>query len=170
MKKNLVFWFSIILFGTFTYMVWESSFYDKKRIPFESKIKTKQSFKIFHYKSANEVIGNTVKLQNIEIAENNIYGDYTDITNDLLMIRDGWRLPTINELKFIELNKEKIPKIYEEQYWSSEIDTIDTSKNLRYSFKDREVTSYYNGDIDLKSSSTLGSPMRAYARMVRNIK
>jgi hypothetical protein len=69
----------------------------------------------------SEIIGKTTKIGNIEIAEKDFPTTLTweEAEKACSDLGEGWRLPTIEELKLIFENKNLINGIHEGSYWSS---------------------------------------------------
>jgi len=69
------------------------------------------------------IIGKTIKIGGLEIAENDFPKpmDWDEATAECAKLGDGWRLPTIEELKTIlNSNKTEIPNLNNKyNYWSS---------------------------------------------------
>ena len=68
-----------------------------------------------------EIIGNAVKFQNLEIAENDFPNqmDWPSAINVCTQLGEGWRLPTKKELQQMFKNQEKIGGFTRLDYWSS---------------------------------------------------
>ena len=60
--------------------------------------------------SSNPIIGNTIKIENIEVAENDFPKEmkWEDAKKACENLGSGWRLPTKEELNTLYLNKDKI--------------------------------------------------------------
>jgi hypothetical protein len=71
--------------------------------------------------SSNPIIGNTIKIGNLEVAENDfsIKMNWKDAKKACENLGVGWKLPTIDELNFIFKNKNKIGGFSNNVYWSS---------------------------------------------------
>ena len=75
--------------------------------------------------SSNPIIGNTIKIENIEVAEKDFPKtmNWEDAKKACEALGNGWRLPTMEELKLICHNKFAIGNIVEDwnlnQYWTS---------------------------------------------------
>jgi hypothetical protein len=67
--------------------------------------------------------------------------------------QDGWRLPSIEELKILFINKDLIGGFKDDYYWSS---TVEEGFNFSIDFKDGFPTDVYEGPC-------------AYVRLVKNI-
>jgi hypothetical protein len=89
-----------------------------------------------------EIIGNSIKIGNLEVAQNdfpNLYNWY-DAKKVCTSLGKGWRLPNKDELNFLCLKKAEIGGFKNNVYWSStEVDTDNTSgrsadfgKNMQY--------------------------------------
>jgi hypothetical protein len=71
------------------------------------------------------IIGTPIKIGKLEVAQNNFPNpvNWDDAKKACSELGDGWRLPTKDELNFLNKNKKKIGGFEEEFYWSSsEID------------------------------------------------
>jgi hypothetical protein len=70
---------------------------------------------------SSSIIGNTIKIGNLEVAQNNFpeYMTWNDAKNACAYLGNGWRLPTKDELWNMYLNKEKIGNCSNNYYWSS---------------------------------------------------
>ena len=70
--------------------------------------------------SSNPIIGNTIKIENIEVAEKDFPKNmnWEDAKKACESLGNGWRLPTKNELNTLYQNKEIIGQ-FKGQYWSS---------------------------------------------------
>lgn len=71
--------------------------------------------------SSNPIIGNTIKIENIEVAEKDFaeYMDWNDANKACERLGRGWRLPTKDELNILYNNKDKIGGFEFDYYWSS---------------------------------------------------
>jgi len=67
------------------------------------------------------VIGRPVKLEGLEIAENDFPKALSgvDAVAGCTALGSGWRLPTLDELELMYKNKDKIGGFKEDRYWSS---------------------------------------------------
>ena len=66
------------------------------------------------------VIGNPIKIGNIEVAQYDFRKiPWNDANNSCKNLGDGWRLPTKEELNILYQNKEKIGNFKWDSYWSS---------------------------------------------------
>lgn len=70
---------------------------------------------------ANEILGNPIKLENLELAQNDlpeamVWQEANDFLNQIEGI---WRIPTKEELNTLFTNKDKINGFADEFYWSS---------------------------------------------------
>ena len=98
--------------------------------------------------SYRDIIGNIVKLDNLEIAENDYPNKlkWVDAKTVCRNMRDGWRLPTKEELNLLYINKNLIPNLNDNIYWTStELDSKSAwFQNFRYGgqgtyFKDTDL-------------------------------
>jgi hypothetical protein len=71
--------------------------------------------------SSNPIIGNTIKIENIEVAENDFpkLMNWDDAKKACENLGSGWRLPTKDELNILCQNKSKIGGFADNLYWSS---------------------------------------------------
>ncbi len=71
--------------------------------------------------TSNPIIGNTIKIENIEIAEKDFPEkmNWEDAKKACEKLGEGWRLPTKNELKILFRKKDKIGGLSDCYYWSS---------------------------------------------------
>ena len=71
--------------------------------------------------SSNPIIGNTYKIENIEVAEKDFPNtmNWEDAKKACENLGRGWRLPTKEELNTLYLNKDKIGGFANNKYWSS---------------------------------------------------
>ena len=71
--------------------------------------------------SSNTIIGNTYKIENIEVAEKDFPKgmNWEDAKKACKRLGSGWRLPTKEELNTLYLNKDKIGVFANNIYWSS---------------------------------------------------
>ena len=68
----------------------------------------------------DDIIGKSIKIGNLEIAQNDFRKiPWTDANNSCINLGDGWRLPTIQELKILYQNREIIGNFKWDSYWSS---------------------------------------------------
>ena len=68
----------------------------------------------------SSIIGNPIRLGNIEVAQYDFRKiRWVDANNSCINIGDGWRLPTIDELKILYKNRESIGNFKWDSYWSS---------------------------------------------------
>ncbi len=105
------------------------------------------------------VIGKSILLDTLEVAEYDFLDDtkylselnWNDAKKFCESLGNGWRLPTIGELHILYLNKDKIGKISDYDYWSS-TKTSDEYKIQYYKYKfnkDNSGSSY--NSIDQKN-------------------
>jgi len=68
-----------------------------------------------------QIIGKSIVLGNLEIAAYDFGAkiDFHEATLACAALGDGWRLPTIDELDFINKHQDKIKHLKNETYWSS---------------------------------------------------
>jgi len=71
--------------------------------------------------SNNTIIGNTIKIENIEVAEKDFPNsmNWEDAKKACENLGSGWRLPSKEELNTLYLNKDKIGGFADEYYWCS---------------------------------------------------
>lgn len=74
-----------------------------------------------HAQSPIDIIGKSIKFQNLEIAEHDFKNrmNWDDATKVCSRLGDGWRLPTKDELNLIYQNQSKIGKFSIYYYWTS---------------------------------------------------
>ena len=66
------------------------------------------------------VIGNPIKIGNLQVAQYDFRKiPWVDANNSCINLGDGWRLPTIEELKILYQNRESIGNFKWDSYWSS---------------------------------------------------
>ena len=100
--------------------------------------------------SNNPIIGNTIKIENLEIAEKDFQNEmnWDEAKKVCENIGDGWRLPTIIELNILYQNKDRIGGFSTNYYWSStEADytragNIDFNTGMQYDMTMKEATRY----------------------------
>ena len=121
--------------------------------------------------SSDQIIGQTSIIGEIELSENSISGDYTDIERTLSILGNNWRIPTIEELKLIDQHRIEISsKIDKTCYWSSDRNPKNKKENLQYDFEDGHIQSIFNGDADSRFFLDQSGAMRQPAILVRDIK
>jgi hypothetical protein len=108
---------------------------------------------------SKEIIGKTIKISNIEVAENDFPKTmfWYDAKVTCTKLGDGWRLPTKEELNILYLNKDIIGGFTDNFYWSS----IDGDND----FREVDVSwgqSFDNGNQRVATEFTTG-----YFRAVR---
>lgn len=71
--------------------------------------------------SSNPIIGNTIKIGNLEVAEKDfpIEMNWEDAKKECENLGKGWRLPTKDELNILYQNKDNIGGFANYYYWSS---------------------------------------------------
>ena len=71
--------------------------------------------------SSNPIIGNTIKIENIEVAEKDFPKNmnWEDAKKACESLGNGWRLPTKEELNTLYQNRDKIGGFADVYYWSS---------------------------------------------------
>jgi hypothetical protein len=78
---------------------------------------------LFSFSKTNaqsSIIGNPIKIGNIEVAQYDFRKiPWVDANNSCMSLGDGWRLPTIDELKILYQNRERIGNFKWDSYWSS---------------------------------------------------
>ena len=78
---------------------------------------------LFSFSKTNaqsSIIGNPIKIGNIEVAQYDFRKiPWIDANNSCMSLGDGWRLPTIDELKILYQNRESIGNFKWDSYWSS---------------------------------------------------
>jgi hypothetical protein len=97
--------------------------------------------------SNNPIIGNTIKIQNIEVAEKDFPKEmnWEDAKKECENLGSGWRLPTKDELNILFQNKDKIGGFSSTNYWSS---TEDVNVNLMFYQDFDNGGQYYNPKYD----------------------
>ena len=84
------------------------------------------------------IIGTPIKIDNLEIAEKDLPGEYSWTHAKIICatLGEGWRLPTKDELNEIYNNKNKIACLTNDDYWSSkEAEDADDYSAWRQRFK-----------------------------------
>lgn len=124
-----------------------------------------------YFYSSDQIIGQTSVIGEIEITENSIWGDYTDIERTVKFLGDNWRIPTINELKYIDMHRRSITsKLENNCYWSSNPNPKNNRENLQYDFKDSHIQSALRCDADtLNILTEYSGAMKQFALLVRDI-
>jgi hypothetical protein len=105
--------------------------------------------------SSNPIIGNTIKIENIEIAEKDFpnYMKWEDAKKACENLGRGWRLPTKEELNTLYLNKDKIVGFAGDYYWSGSEDNSDYA--WRQGFEGgKQESSYKEGDYYVRAVRT----------------
>jgi len=71
--------------------------------------------------NSTEIIGNSIKIGNLEVAENDFPEkiSWEEAFKVCLEIGDGWRLPSIDEAKILFKQRNKIGGFQEYSYWTS---------------------------------------------------
>ena len=71
--------------------------------------------------NSNEIIGDSIKIKNLEVAENDFPEkmSWEEALKVCLEIGHGWRLPSIDEAKILFKQKNKIGGFQEYSYWTS---------------------------------------------------
>jgi len=74
--------------------------------------------------SEDNIIGEPIRIGRIEVAQNDFpcAMSWNKSTDEYKFLGSGWRLPTIDELKLMYLNKDKIGSFAKDYYWSSSED------------------------------------------------
>ena len=74
----------------------------------------------------NDVIGNTIKFDNLEVAEKDLPNtmNWLEAEKECEKLGSGWRLPTKDELNILYQNKDKIGFFANISYWSSTEDEL----------------------------------------------
>ena len=105
----------------------------------------------------NDVIGNTIKFDNLEVAEKDLPNtmNWVEAKKECEKLGSGWRLPTKDELNILYQNKDKIGVFANISYWSSTEDEL----NKRW------VQSFSSGN---QFPADMSNPV--YVRAVRIIK
>ena len=87
---------------------------------------------------SNPIIGNTYKIENIEVAEKDFPNtmNWEDAKKACENLGRGWRLPTKDELNTLYINKDKIGGFANYAYWSS------TETNAIYAW----LQGFYDGN------------------------
>ena len=68
----------------------------------------------------SNIIGNPIKIGNLQVAQFDFRKiSWNDANNACVNLGDGWRLPTIDELKILYKNRESIGNFKWDSYWSS---------------------------------------------------
>ena len=77
--------------------------------------------KVIEYNhNSSRIIGTPIRIGNLEIAQNDFRKiPWIDANNSCINLGDGWRLPTIQELKILYQNRESIGNFKWDSYWSS---------------------------------------------------
>jgi hypothetical protein len=82
------------------------------------------------YVNNKSIIGQTVIIENFEIAENDFVSingknglmNWTDSKKYCAKLGKGWRLPTLNELQILYQKRKQISGFHDLHYWSSTVD------------------------------------------------
>jgi hypothetical protein len=74
--------------------------------------------------SSNPIIGNTIKIENIEVAEKDFPKEmnWEDAKKACEALGQGWKLPSKDELDFLYQNRDAIGRFTSRYYWSSTLD------------------------------------------------
>jgi hypothetical protein len=101
--------------------------------------------------SSNPIIGNTIKIENIEVAEKDFPKEmnWEDAKKECANLGRGWRLPNKDELNILYQNKDKIGGFSSTNYWSS---TEDINVNLTFYQDFDNGGQYYNPKYDKNAS------------------
>ena len=102
--------------------------------------------------SSNPIIGNTIKIENIEVAEKDFpnYMKWKDAKKACEELGRGWRLPTKDELNILFQNKDKIGGFAGDYYWSGTEDNSDYSWRQGFEGGKQEI-SYKEGDYYVRA-------------------
>ncbi len=78
---------------------------------------------IFTDKDYKNIIGKSIKITNLEIAQYDFPEklNWDDANKECNALGDGWRLPTEDELNFIYKNKDKIGSFSNSHFWSNTV-------------------------------------------------
>lgn len=93
------------------------------------------------------IIGKSIKISNYEVAEYDFPKDgmnWDDANKACKALGEGWRLPTIDELKFLYLNKNEIRGFGDRSYWSSTQSSTEFDVNYRWYLNEYGNESYGN--------------------------
>ena len=98
------------------------------------------------------VVLNNIQIKTYDESEFDLY-EIETIEEQIENKQDGWRLPSIEELKILFINKDLIGGFKDDYYWSS---TVGEGFNFSINFKDGFPTDMFEGPC-------------AYVRLVKNI-
>lgn len=106
------------------------------------------------------VLGKTIKVENLEIAEYDFPTEthWAEAKNLCSNLGEGWRLPNREELNLIYLNREKIKNLKFEKYWCV---SDDKAQYFGYAY----IQDFYSGKPGFQYQSGI-----ALARAVKKIK
>ena len=101
------------------------------------------------------IIGKSIKIGKLQIASNDFPEklDWNDAKKACIMLGNGWRLPTKDELNIIYQNKDKIGGFADSDYWSST-----ESTNSNYAGKQA---------LDIGSQAFFNKNDKLYVRAIR---
>jgi hypothetical protein len=91
-----------------------------KRVSFSSLLVLILLFFFSKTDAQSNIIGNPIKIGNIEVAQYDFRKiSWVDANNSCINLGDGWRLPSIEELKTLYQNREVLGNFKLDSYWSS---------------------------------------------------
>jgi hypothetical protein len=131
-------------------------------------------------KHAEDVVGYSTEINNLEVAEYDLWGSYVDVSREinklnriersLGIIRGDsyiWRIPTIEEMQNLQIHRDFL-RIKSTLYWSCEVSDTNRFENLQYNFSNGQILGTYR-DIDGLSFFQGSANMRQFARPVRTL-
>lgn len=122
-------------------------------------------FEDFIKESTNNVIGTSIKIANMEVAQHDfpVSMDFYDAVKAVQSLGKDWRLPTIKELDILRKNK-RVLKFSKLDYWTNEY------SNNRSDFGLRKRTDDTTWLYDMKAGSATLMTTRAFLAGVRAVK
>ena len=109
---------------------------------------------------SNSIIGNSIKIGKLEIAENDFPKKMTwnEAKKACKSLGQGWRLPTIAEFEIMYENKDKIGGFANGRYWSS----TEYNVGFAWSFGFTNGRADVNVDYDGKGSTNYVRAVRTF--------
>ena len=124
---------------------------EKERVRLENELIEKERVRLEKERIEKERIlsytTNTIIIKKLEIANQDFPKtmSWSDATAACKKLGNGWRLPTISELKFLYKKKDKIGGLFKTVYWSS---TANDNYNGAWSFYFSSGDDYYGDKND----------------------
>lgn len=105
----------------------------------------------------NLIIGTPIKIGNLEVAQDDfpIRKEWNDAVKSCAALGNGWRLPTKDELNLLYINRDKIGRFANNDYWSSTEEGSDNAWRQYFNGGSQALLFKRNGFANVRAVRTL---------------